>query len=714
MINQNIDIDVDDTFNLKINNQIKANFNELFDTYKETFVNNDSLNKYNNDTFQSAVNCGDTIKDKVNQVTINQLGLFQPFKLQFTKDGLIDFIRLVKEKGIQKGISNRKHFTRNKASVVDSTITTQYITTTHHIAYDAGTSIQPFFRKPDDLQIFESIGKYLDPSKTRKSNFIFPEKGKTINISQNVFKRLGYDGNCNLNASANSPDNYNYEINIYGKNIIKNDKKDRTSDRNISQIFIGNKQKNELITKSKTKKEDKIALIIGKGWGDKLQVFIAFIYKLVNNNKITIGVSTGDAVVYNLCCYFGITCILISTTHDHLNDIKVDKILHYEPEMIDTKQFIKSLKKKFNEEKKKILEGYVAFLSLIAKIKNKNNQEITTGGTGDTYIFKKDFYDCIIKDLNGIKEKIEKLIVKEQNTIDSLNKSYEDLIQYNVNYFIKEITPGIFKITHTSANYNLTKITTGSGKPCFEEKYGKIKKNHSFFNIGEKYFLERKIKVGGTTPLENPPLENHLLKDSDYIYFMNDYNEDGTQKNFKVITKTSLLNQTLEDEKDEKDKIELEDEIEFDAIENLFKELKYLFDEYFDKDKYYFYDYWSDMMLRLESEPDYSTDTLIKYSKEILEEFKENTDVFEETTVNIEEVEVKPIVHKLNKHSQSNKRPRSIKVPTSNKRQRTINVPLLNMKLQHYGLGGGKRRRKSAKIYKKPKIYANNTTKKHK
>lgn len=689
MINQDIYIDVDNSFNLIINGNKKANFNELFDTYKETFVNNDSLNKYNNDTFQSAVNCGDTIKDKVNQVTINQLGLFQPFELQFTKDRLKDFIRLVKEMGIQKGISKKKPITRNKESV-DSTITKQYITTPHDIAYDAGKNVTPFFVNPKDVQFFESIGKYLDPCPIRDSNFIFPQKNNTINISQNVFKRLGYDDNCSLNASANSPDNYNYEINIYGKNIIKNDKKDRKSDRNISQIFIGNKQKNELITKSKTKKEDKIALIIGKGWGDKLQVFIAFIYKLLNKDikTKTIAVSTCDAVVYNLCCYFGITCFLF-TSEKNKKNVKIKEILHYEPEMIDTTQFIKSLKKKFNKEKKKILEGYVAFLSLIEKIKNKNNQEITTGGTDNTYTFKKEFYECIMDDLNGIKEKIKNLMVDEQTTIDSLNKSYEDLIQYGVNYFIKEMTPGIFKITCTSANYNLTKITTGSGKPCFE-KYGKIKKNHSFFNIGKKYFLEHEKKVGGTTPLENPPLENHLLKDSDYIYFMNDYNEDGTQKNFKVITKTSLLNQTLDDEKDE---------IEFDAIENLFKELKDLFNDYFDKDKYYFYDYWSEMMLRLDSEPDYSTDTLIKYSKEILEEFKDNIDVFEEITVKKRKWSNDSKVDILMKLTH----PKVPKVHISNKPT-----------WERFNSMGGKRRRKSAKIYKKPKIYTKNTTKKHK
>lgn len=166
---------------------------------------------------------------------------------------------------------------------------------------------------------------------------IFPPARQLISISSDIFRRLGYDGECYLSATANSPDNYRYNMKIYGQEFEKNDTISRNNDSIRLNICGGNSKKSVKLTQN-ISTAMKIAIIIAKGWGDKLQVFIAYICKLMNANPTgsVVAVATCDEVVFNLCCYFSIACLLTSTGVGTIGDnnhvAKINKILHYEPE----------------------------------------------------------------------------------------------------------------------------------------------------------------------------------------------------------------------------------------------------------------------------------------------------------------------------------------------------------------------------------------------
>ena len=183
-----------DKTSLKVNDKTLDDFATLFKNFNTTFVKPGLLADDNNMTLQAALNCGDTIKDGTNQSIIQQLALFVTAngKVRFTLDQLKAFVAMVETNGVEKGLLKEKNFVRNKASVT-STITKMHITSSYDIAFDAATGIEQFFVPSATIRIFESIGKYLDPSSSRDSDIIFPQKGQTIVIDNEVFKRLGYD-----------------------------------------------------------------------------------------------------------------------------------------------------------------------------------------------------------------------------------------------------------------------------------------------------------------------------------------------------------------------------------------------------------------------------------------------------------------------------------------------------------------------------------------
>lgn len=569
------------------------------------------------------------------------------------RKGVKTLVKIVQETALKKGLVTDKKFVRNKASV-DSNITKEHISTPHEIAFDSGNGIKQFFTTTTNVRIFDSIGKYLDPSPSRSSEFSFPIKTKKIEIDNETFKHLGYNGQselgnttCELSATTIAKDNYNYDITIYGTKYKKTDSRQRENDSNISNIFGGNSQKSEKLKDSRTTTADKISIIIGKGWGDKLQVFIAYIYKLMKPvNSTIVAVSTCDEIVFNLCCYFSIACFFTSTGVGNIGEggkiCKINKILHYDPEGYDPAVVTKKLNVVYNETKREILAGYDDFISLILVL-TANTPSLSVNGTNTLYKFNRGFYDFILNDLNNIKIYITDSLLFNNNTVDDANILIKELKLYSVNSFIKEVRKGEYKLASGSNKYNNT--PNGFYKGVFLSPH---QQKMSFMNIGLKYFKinnERGGIRGGNPP--NP------LQSDDYIYFMNDYNKSffGNMKGFKVDVDKADVS-----DNDDNDIIVTGDYINFDAIKNLYYELRYLFNLYYEKyrktavtinlhngtnteipyndyqfgKKPTFYYYWSEMMLSLECNSDYSRKQLEESSKYIMINLKDQYIMFME------------------------------------------------------------------------------------
>jgi hypothetical protein len=647
------------------NTNVPLTVDKLYSNFIEAYglTDNELKGITDNQSLQSSLNCGDSIKDGTNQAVLQNLSLFPNDKgiVRFTYDDLKKFVHHVEEQGLKNGYVNLKKFVRNKASV-KSLITKQHISTQYQVVFDAATSLEQFFVNPSlDLKKFESIGKYLDPSTTRDSDFIFPDKGQPLIINPGVFVNLGYTNECILSAVANAKDNYKYDMTIYGEQFVKNDAAPKNADTIRNEICGGNNVKKDLL-KSGISTQRKRTIVVAKGWGDKLQVFIAFIYKLTGKapSGVTVAVATCDEIVYNLCCYFGVNCLLTSTgvgTIEGETKIqKINKILHYDPEGSNPAQVLENLKNRFNTEKASILGGYEDFIGLINRLATSGQEpELSVNGTGTKYRFSADYYGLISQDLQANLD-IVIGIPFDESTPQIANQSIEELRKYTVNSFIKEFQPGQYRLASAASSYNIH--SHGKEKLAFAGRFGPSVRNKPFLTLASTHF---RIQGGGSAYSENKQVGG-MLNDKDYIYFMNDYKPiDGAQKGFEIIfdkrntfdsnidneitvddvmpidpiqpepeplpdidNAPETINGIIEaDDDDSPDGVLIEKETRrFDAIENLYQEIKNIFNKQDPEiQKHTFYSFWNEMMLRLEANPDYSTDSLNAYAEEIKTEF---------------------------------------------------------------------------------------------
>jgi hypothetical protein len=325
----------------------------------------------------------------------------------------------------------------------------------------------------------------------------------------------------------------------------------------------------------------------------------------------------------------------VGTIEDDTKIQKINKILHYEPEGSDPVEFLRNLTANFEKTRLDILKGYDDFASLIVRLKG-NPPPLSVNGTDTKYKFSEDYYQCILDDLENIKTQINALQIG--GDIDSANTAIKGLKMFSVNSFIKEFSSGEFRLAAASTNYNVH--PTGKNKPTFVQRSGQQLTNKSFMNIGTSFFRQQ----GGGNPCEDMQLGG-TIQDDNYIYFMNDYTAiGGPQKGFLIKVDDSdkdfgspLLNQVSEayivspedrlpeiisNEADiEQQDSSLEDEKQFDAIGSLYQEIKFLFNSKPELQQYSFYSFWSEMMVRLEANPDYSSNNLNAYAEEIKNEF---------------------------------------------------------------------------------------------
>jgi len=513
----NIDVRGDEIF---INDVVKSDLKMLFDEFKANFCNpadgqgtmNTRIQSMTYKSWNTAVNNGDTIKDGVNQASLTSFGLFNNNgEMVFSLDDLKTHIKDVKKNSKEKNLIKFLRFVRNKPSV-NSAITEDHISGNYKIAFDAGTSVQQFFINTP--QIFESFGKYIDPSPSRNSNIQFPTQTNRISITDNAFKAIGYNSNylgqqyvTKLAATTKGHDKYDYDMTIYGTQITNNNNT-RENDTSISTYFSGNEQKKQKLKQgSGLSTKDKVAIIIGKGLGDKLQSFIAHINKLINPVP-SVAVATNDDVVFLFCIFLQMSCLVTSTGYEMINgvkDVKLDKIMYYEPNKIDSAGFLEKLVSDFDAKKTEIISGYDRFIDLIRIINVDRIPLIVLAQPGKSFLYRPEFYVAIIDDLELLKQKIQALSIPTAATTDIKIKLVIDKIKelqnYTVNIFIKEMKTSEYVLSPSATKY--TSNRDGAIKQSLfnfmhnNNGFNKNLNNSTFYDIGNKYF--RQMSMTNTT-----------------------------------------------------------------------------------------------------------------------------------------------------------------------------------------------------------------------
>jgi hypothetical protein len=251
----------------------------------------------------------------------------------------------------------------------------------------------------------------------------------------------------------------------------------RSADEFIKTVFVGNNAKKGLSGAIKH------ASIIGKGLGDKLQVFIMYVKSLVDLNGRVTCISTCDEIVLLFCIILGLPCFYTSVGVE--KGLKINEILYFNLDNID----IGKAKKRLTNETKIVIDGYKDLIGLIGKMNEKTAVHVS--GDTKTYNFTKAFYAGLINDLAQIIKDVENKsnAVKDTTDFKEVNNAIGAIQTMSVNNFIRKNGNGDFMLIRTANKYN-------SGPPI--NKFGESKyKSATFLYIGTEMNKQPTKSSGG-------------------------------------------------------------------------------------------------------------------------------------------------------------------------------------------------------------------------
>ena len=422
------------------------NYSDLYDNFLakissagRSILTANQINSF--ETLNAAINYGDSIKDGTSVGEMTSLNVFdfvapgttgaQGFSLAKLKA----FAHAVKDHLIQQGEITRVAFARDKKG--DVSAKSRWLSVDALCAFDSGLGLDAWLTIH---KTFTSFGKYIDPSTSRDSNWVFPTLNKNLSISEDVFTQLGYGSYCKLTSAtchALAGEKYTYDMEVTSyltqtpvvapirKTIAS---QDREADPNKNRYFPGNKVKKEFSG------DRKFVAVVMKGLGDKLQVFLTFILKSVigASNKV-VCVATCDEIVLLFCTLMNVPCWFTSIGVE--NGLKVNEVLYYNQDNNSPD----SVKKRIESEYKVVKTGYDELIVLIDKI-SSGNLSVQVSGDTKMYVLPSAFYSRISADLKIIRLNVKNLYdgYSRLTDITELNDILTCIKSAAVNNFFRE------------------------------------------------------------------------------------------------------------------------------------------------------------------------------------------------------------------------------------------------------------------------------------
>jgi len=344
-------------------------------------------------------------------------------------------------------------------------------------------------------QVRKTFGSFIDPlSKT--AGGVWPLPGVSLNIDESFMRFMGF-GNSRITATAiDNDDNYTYNMNIGCGNSCQQPPCILNNNSPVNKYTLGNDNKKNELNKSGNGSE-KIKYIVIKEWGDKLQVIIYimyyFLYASISN--IMVAMITCDMVVFITCLNFQALCIyngalsgerLDLLTEDLSNDqknalqLEIDKrhysILEYKPQ----DKFQESINK-IQMTITNINRENSFFIQSIERLIANPDTGITVGS--QKYIFKKEFYENCLNDINAINSEMNtdgedlsnywtaRFGVETNKTDYELDTLYKDLKSFESQHllvpFIKIKKGTNNKLTLLSTKSYTAQLPCVNRKPSF-------------------------------------------------------------------------------------------------------------------------------------------------------------------------------------------------------------------------------------------------------
>ena len=390
---------------------------------------------------QKTLNYLDALKDGTNKHQLDALEIYDGINLSFSALHPHENKLLSRNKSRILRTTWLKTKKNSKMNLID----------VQNVFWEAGLGYQPFiYGRPNEIVTF---GSYIDP--LTKPGEIWPRPNHKIYITPSFMNAFGF-GPSSLWAITRNPElitkssgnAFHYEINIncgmgcgdkldtcklaHNPATASKDRKNNIVDEN-NVYFKGNEAKNAIVNakaESKTiTSADKTKLIVAKGWGDKVQVMMYYMYYyIVSKNTIMI---TCDLVVFCFCMILGIPCVYtgvydrnVDIPYNPYNDLSLGgsffSILHFKPgspmenAVMNYQNTIKKIEDENNE-----------FIINITTLMKNFNTGIEVGEL-NPMTFQEVFYNLLYADMT----RINTLLVTERERIpgnvdEIINKTQE-------------------------------------------------------------------------------------------------------------------------------------------------------------------------------------------------------------------------------------------------------------------------------------------------
>lgn len=447
---------------------------------------------------QKKVNYLDAIKDGTNVHQLMALNIYDmakgyptfPDDLHHYENGLLEQM---------KGNLSHKTWLKTKKDSKLNLIQSYYVFWESGLGYESFIELLQKEESPEKV----TFGSYIDP--LSKPGKIWPPRGDTIRITPQFMKQFGF-GRSSIEAKTLVDEigvgmrgrAFNYQMNIAcgtecSKTCTFEDKGDTVIDAN-EKYFKGNAAKNALVKSDQAQSGLKTKLIVAKGWGDKVQVMLYYMYYKLKQNAIMI---TCDFVVFCFCITLNIPCVYtgvynrdVAIPHQEVAVAaeKKDKgsyysILHFKPGTP-----LENAIQNYKNTIIRIANENQEFIDNVSELVSNPNTKINVQGTD--IVFNVQFYQTLVDDMKKINRQLELLTgaMYAQQNIDTVVSATDDLKK---NFLI--IPMFKFIKNGTRITFLQTKLYTSNKELKLSINEGEYqKKNSETF-----YAIASRFKTGG-------------------------------------------------------------------------------------------------------------------------------------------------------------------------------------------------------------------------
>ena len=549
-----------DTFNLNTLNPIVSGT-----TYNST----DQLI-----TDQQKWNFLDAIKDGINKYLLTALKIYPKAADIYNTPNSMDTLHAYENELLRRFSPNlvRRTWTKTKEKSKMNYVRL------HSYLWESGLGYKTFIEiigEPAETSTNSIItfGSYIDP--LSKPGTVWPPVNDTIILTSSLMKHTGF-GESSIRARTIYGGGFDYMMNINcgegctepnSCNVEYNGQGGQRSDPN-HRLFAGNNEKNRMLKEQLANTALKTKTTVMKGWGDKIQVLIYFMYyhnqkKLGRDTRMI----TADMVVYSLCITLNIPCIYTGLydrpvtipTHDlAIGSSSLYSIVEFNPgtrEEIVKQTYLNKMQKVYAENEETIAS--------MRQLLEYPDTPIYIQGMAET--FPSIFYEDVIEDMLSINNNLHQRFVQvrsNQQIIEILvNNIDKEIALIDLNFLIIPIIKqrGGKLIMLLGKSYLLDKIPN---KPAVQRRnIINFSNNDTFYRIGREY-KRLAIRTGGRrrqkggASLQNQqildfPTSDHTEKLHNYLRFehiMNiqqqpdDINRDPNADAFKNDNQEKTIN----------------------------------------------------------------------------------------------------------------------------------------------------------------------------